>query len=268
MIMKAFRVICFILFLAALGFTIHSFLESRRLEPAPYYAVREPRPVPAPQPVPVPAPEQDTEHPEEPEPEPEPRVLLPNIIELRDRYNNPDIIGYIHIPNTNISYPIAQTGNNVYYLYHNLHFERDRAGAVFLDYWNDFYDLTCDNFIVFGHNMRAGTKFHNVRYFARADYFRDRPFIYITTPYEDTVWEIFSFFRTTTAFDYVIPQFPTRESFYDFITFIQRSSLHSTDVVLTPYCQIVILSTCGVNGGADRYILVARLQQNIEGMAG
>jgi len=276
--MKIFRILCVLFFLAALGFSIYRYWESRQTEDTTYYVVYEPppepepEPIPIPEPVPVPEPKPEPELPyvpvpdsePEPVPEPEPPELLQSIIQLREYYDNPDIVGHIRIPDTNINYPIAQASNNVFYLYHDLRSNRTSTGSVFLDYLNDFSALSCDNFIIYGHNMRAGNKFHNIRYFNRAEYFHGRPFIYITTPYRETVWEIFSFFHTTTAFCYLTTQFPGRESFYEFITFLQRSSHHATDVVLTPYDQIVILSTCGVFGGENRYILIARLVQNGE----
>jgi len=255
--MRKLQIICGILFLVALGFLIYNFLVESHIEDAPYYAIREPRPEPEPVPEPEPTPEPLPEP--EPEPEPIPRVLLTSIVALREYYDNPDIVGRISIPNTNIHYPIAQTGNNVFYLYHDLRFNRTSAGSIFLDYWNDFYELSCDNFLIYGHNMRAGNKFHNVRYFNREDYFRARPFIYITTPYRYTQWEIFSFFHTTTAFCYLTTVFHDRDAFYEFILYLQESSHHTTDVVLSPDDQIVILSTCGVEGGENRYILIARL---------
>jgi len=195
-----------------------------------------------------------------------PRELLPRIIELREQYNNPDIVGYLQIPGTNISYPVAQTGNNAFYLYHNLHMQPDNAGAIFLDYENNLANLMDDNTIIYGHNMRGGHKFHNLRHFFGEAYFRERPYLLLTTPYEETIWDVFSFFQTNIifhpVFDYLTTNFPCRHMFYEFISYLQYRSVHTTDIVLTPDCQILILSTCASLNptGDERYILISRLR--------
>jgi len=197
-------------------------------------------------------------------PEEEPPELLPRIVQLREDYDNPDIIGFIEIPNTNISYPVAQTGNNSFYLYHDLNWNPTAAGSIFLDYENDLYALADDNTIIYGHNMRGGTKFHNIRYFHGEDFFRAHTYILLDTPYRETVWDIFSFFHTTIDFCYLTTNFFTREAFYEFLLELQGRSHFETDIVLTDSDQILILSTCGVVGGDNRYVVVARLRQDVE----
>ena len=74
---------------------------------------------------------------EPPLPVVEPPTSLPvseRIVQLRMEYDNPDIVGFVEIPGTSISYPVAQTGNNVFYLYHDLHWSPSSAGSIFLDY--------------------------------------------------------------------------------------------------------------------------------------
>ena len=191
----------------------------------------------------------------------EPLVLLPRIVELREYYDNPDIIGFIEIPNTNISYPVAQTGNNVFYLYHDLRWNPTAAGSIFLDYENNLYALADDNTIIYGHNMRGGAKFHNIRHFHGEEFFRAHTYILLDTPYRETVWDIFAFFHTTTDFCYLTTNFHTREAFYTFLLVLQDMSHFETDIVLYTGDQILILSTCGVLGGDNRYVVVARLRR-------
>lgn len=255
-------------FIVALGIFGFRLYHNTRPVAVPETAIREPfvfippepvEPEPTPEPV-ITAPTEPTYEPE-PEPEPEPLILLPRIVALREQYNNPDIVGYIQIPNTTVSYPVAQTGNNEFYLYHNLQFERDGAGAIFVDYENDIFRLEDDNMIIFGHNMRRNHKFHAVRNFNRRDFFDTHTYILLTTPYRETVWDIFAFFPTTIHFDYLFTNFDTREDFYDFITILQEKSIHPRDMEVTTDDQLLILSTC-TSGGSDdgRYIAIARLR--------
>lgn len=71
---------------------------------------------------------------------------------------NPDIKGWIHIPGTDISYPVVQSQDNSYYLEHNASQEENRAGAIFIDYENSS-DFTDYNTIIYGHRMNNGSMF-------------------------------------------------------------------------------------------------------------
>lgn len=219
--------------------------------------VREPREEYDPPISPVMEIEEPDYKPEEP---PLPPELMPRIVQLREYYDNPDIIGFIEIPGTNIAYPVAQTGNNVFYLYHDLNWNANSAGTIFLDYENDLYALADDNTIIYGHNMRNGSMFHNIRYFHNEDFFREHTYILLDTPYRETMWDIFAFFHTTTDFCYLTTNFFDDGDFYEFMLLLQSMSRWSTDIEIMPDDQILILSTCGVHGGNNRYVVVARLR--------
>lgn len=198
----------------------------------------------------------------EPSPSPLSPELLPRIVQLREQYDNPDIVGFLEITGTNISYPVAQTTDNEFYLYHDLHGDicRSREGSIFLDYENNLSELSDDNFIIYGHNMRNGNKFHNIRYFHSEDFFRTHTYILLDALYRETVWDIFSFFHTTTDFCYLTTNFSSENEFYEFILELQGRSHYLTDIVLSQDDQILILSTCGIAGGNNRYVVVARLR--------
>ncbi|NLL92318.1 MAG: class B sortase [Ruminococcaceae bacterium] len=75
---------------------------------------------------------------------------------------NPDIVGWIEIPGTQIDYPVVETDNNYYYMTHDVLGERSRNGAVFVDYRTDF--ITSDKVIIYGHGMKNGNMFHDINY--------------------------------------------------------------------------------------------------------
>jgi len=259
------------LFLAAVAVFILYFQHLRNID-VPETAIREPRqePLVTAEPEPEPQPEVPPEENADPddsyfepiyeEPAPLPE-FLPRIVSLREQYDNPDIVGFIEIPNTNISYPVAQTGNNEFYLYHDLNWNPSAAGSIFVDYENDLYLLSDDNTIIYGHNMRNGTKFHNIRFFHNEEFFRQHTYILLDTPYRETVWDIFSFFHTTIDFCYLTTNFHTREAFYEFILELQSMSNFETDITLSQDDQILILSTCGIQSGPNRYVVVSRLRE-------
>ena len=66
---------------------------------------------------------------------------------------NPEVVGWILIPDTDISYPIVQGSDNSYYLNHTFEKKENYAGAIFMDAGADasFQDR---NTIIYGHNVK------------------------------------------------------------------------------------------------------------------
>src|SRR5699024_811525 len=71
---------------------------------------------------------------------------------------NSDIVGYIEVDNTNISYPVAKSSDNSYYLNHSYTKEKNNIGSIFLDYRNDLDNLSKNN-IIYGHGRLDNTMF-------------------------------------------------------------------------------------------------------------
>jgi len=71
---------------------------------------------------------------------------------------NPNVVGWIEIPDTSINYPIVQGDDNCWYLYRTISGQSNPSGAIFLDYRNSpgFGDL---HSLIYGHNMRDGSMF-------------------------------------------------------------------------------------------------------------
>lgn len=77
---------------------------------------------------------------------------------------NPEVVGWILIPDTDISYPIVQGSDNSYYLNHTFEKKENYAGAIFMDAGADasFQDR---NTIIYGHNVKHGTMFAELEKF-------------------------------------------------------------------------------------------------------
>ena len=68
---------------------------------------------------------------------------------------NPDTIGWIRIPDTNVDYPIVQGTDNDFYLDHDFYGKESAAGSIYLDFESEA-DLQGRNQILYGHNMKNG----------------------------------------------------------------------------------------------------------------
>ena len=92
---------------------------------------------------------------------------------------NGDALGWIMIPETEISYPLVQGTDNQYYLTHTWDNTPSAVGAVFLD-WRASPDLSDFHTLIYGHRMKNGSMFAGLKYFSDRDYWREHPYVYIT----------------------------------------------------------------------------------------
>lgn len=116
---------------------------------------------------------------EMPEPE-EPPYVCPIDFETLWQ-QNPDVIAWITIPDTNIDYPIVQTDNNDKYLHIDLDGRQSVYGTIFLDCDSES-DFSGYHNILYGHNMKNGSMFQNVVKYKQEEFFNSHRDIYIYTP--------------------------------------------------------------------------------------
>lgn len=81
---------------------------------------------------------------------------------------NADCIGWLSIDGTNISYPIMHTPSDPQkYLRRNFYGKYSQSGVPFLD---GRCDLQSTNLIIYGHNMKNGTMFSDLKKFLNTDF--------------------------------------------------------------------------------------------------
>lgn len=171
---------------------------------------------------------------------------------------NPEVIGWLRVGAVDISYPIAQTDNNDFYLHRTFRKEDNFAGCIFMEHTNAS-NLTDQNTIIYGHNMKNRSMFGNLREFANQETYEKNRYFWIFTPKLIYQYEIFSSHVVgKTSATYIIKFSPA-----DFQAFIDES-LHSSEikcnVVPTTADRIVTLSTC-TGDSATRRVLKGVLKQ-------
>lgn len=175
---------------------------------------------------------------------------------------NADVIGWILIPDTNISYPIVQGNDNAYYLNHTVEKTYLYSGAIFLDAHAkaDFHDR---NTIIYGHNIKYGTMFAQLEKFKDEDFFRKHPYIYIFTPDKNYRCEVFSIYTTKATSPSYKTQFINDDDFADYLNMVTKNSDHKSEYAASKLDHIVTLSTCSYEAGGEaselRYLLHARM---------
>ena len=139
--------------------------------------------------------------------------------------SNTDVTGWIQVPGTNIDYPFVQTNNNKYYLNHSIDKSYNDAGWIFLDYRNN-YKLDSKNNIIYGHARRDKTMFGSLKNVLKKTWFnnKDNHVIKISTPYENSLWQIFSVYFIETESYYITVNFKDNDDYLEYInTSLKRS---------------------------------------------
>ncbi|MBC1341747.1 class B sortase [Listeria welshimeri] len=156
---------------------------------------------------------------------------------------NKDMAGWLTIADTEIDYPILQSTDNDYYLHHNYKNEKARAGSIFKDYrnTNEFLDK---NTIIYGHNMKDGSMFADLRKYLDKDFFKAHPTFSYESGLTNYKVEIFSVYETTTDFYYIETNFPGKQDFDDYLEKVQQQSIYKSNVKVSSKDRIITLSTC------------------------
>lgn len=107
---------------------------------------------------------------------------------------NPQVLGWIAIPGTQLSYPLLQGDDNDFYLHHDIYGQENRYGAIFADYKTDIYGGE-SNIIIYGHHMRNGSMFGSLKEYDSISYYEEHPSFFLYLPEEEREYEIIAVLR-------------------------------------------------------------------------
>ena len=163
---------------------------------------------------------------------------------------NPDVIGWIYVEGTDISYPIMYSGDDETYLRTTIDKEYATAGSIFLEGYN-LPDFSDSHNIIYGHNMRNLSMFGTLKYYKTEEgYLDEHQYFQIITADKKMRFQIFSYFDTEAAsWVYAVP-YSDSEEFASYIDSLINHSYESIDTEneITSADQIVTLSTCSTTG--------------------
>jgi sortase B len=171
---------------------------------------------------------------------------------------NGEVFGWILIPGTVISYPLLNGSDNSYYLRHTWRKQNSVVGAIFLEQSNSAR-LSDFNTIIYGHNMNNGSMFGTLKKYRTKSYWREHPYIYITTSSGSRRYQIFAAYEVSTQGKTYQVGFPSTSSRQSFLDYCMKQSNYTTGVTPRTYDHILTLSTCTGHGHATRWVVQARL---------
>lgn len=211
---------CLLLSAAAVlaGANIYSELKERQKEKEDFAAVSQIA-------EPTVTAEQTESEQAEPTEEPAAERNIPKLIAA-----NTDCIGWLSIDGTNISYPVMHTPHDPQkYLRRNFYGKYSQSGVPFLD---GRCNLQSTNLIIYGHNMRNGTMFSNLKKYVDRDFLNAHRTVKFETVDGIRYYTVAEVLKTNTS-----------DAWYNRIA--------------AEDCRQLILSTCYGSGKDGRLLIIA-----------
>lgn len=172
---------------------------------------------------------------------------------------NSETVAWIQVNGTNINYPVVQHKDNDYYLNHDFYNRKTNIGWVFGDYRDNFEDFN-NNTIIYAHNLINRTMFGQIPYLLKENW-QSNPnnhYIKLSTRSTNSIWQIFSIYKTKPTTDYLQVRFNDIETYSTFIETLKNKSTYNFNTNVTAEDKIITLSTCD-DTGTKRIAVHAKL---------
>ena len=189
--------------------------------------------------------------------------LLPYYKKLREE--NGDMVGWLRIPKTRISYPVMQTPDSPeYYLDKDFQKKYSMNGSLFVSSICDV-DTPSDVVTIYGHRMKTGSMFGRLGDYLDEGFIEEHDTIIFDTFTERNVYKVYSVFslavntHSPNEFDYYnFDNFYTKDRFDWFMTNVRERAEASNPSYAPMYGdKILLLSTCEYTHADGRLLLIA-----------
>lgn len=176
---------------------------------------------------------------------------------------NPDIAGWVKIPDTKLDYAVMQAEDNDKYHRTDIDLNKNDWGIPYVDFRVD-QEKPSYNTVIYGHNMNDGTMFGYLQSYKKLSYYQQHPLISYNSVYRKDMYKIFAVVvckADDPDFDY--------HNFIDsdddaakneYIEKIMERSIIKTTVDVKASDRLLTLSTCDYTfRDPDTNKLIARL---------
>ena len=169
---------------------------------------------------------------------------------------NPDILGWILIPNTRVSYPFLQGTDNDYYLRRTWRKGSSAVGAIFVEACNSG-DLTDFNTVIYGHNMNNDNMIIKIKKYKDLSYFQKHPYVYITSDAGSARYEIFAAYPHSSEHLLLCYDFDDPDQFSDYFASLDGTvnANYRRDRFPEFGDKVLTLSTCYKQNRQQRYLV-------------
>ena len=173
---------------------------------------------------------------------------------------NPDMVGWIRLDGTAISYPVMQTPNTPdFYLTHGFDKQPSIYGVPFVDAACSL-DPQSDNITIFSHHMKNGTMFAALENYKSEAFGRAHPLIHFDTKFGFGTYQVIAVFHTTPArFLYnAFVSAPNAAAFDDYVGRCKSLEYYNTGTSASYGDKLLTLSTCEYSEADSRLVVVAK----------
>ena len=187
--------------------------------------------------------------------------LLPEYEELF--LLNPDIVGWISIPDTRIDYPVVQRSNERdYYLYRAFYGNESQWGCIYVREECDVFTPS-DNVVIYGHRMLDGAMFFDLSNYERYSYWESHPIVRFDTIRGHHEYEIVCVMKISananSAYSFHLFSDAANEAeFNEFWENCKAKALYDTGLEVHYGDKLISLYTCEYSQANGRLVVVAR----------
>ena len=158
---------------------------------------------------------------------------------------NSDIVAFMEIPGTYISYPIFQSNDNNFYLRKGIDKKYDIAGSIFMDYMNDS-KVNDDNSVIYGHHLDdIKSMFTGLDGYRKKDFAKSHRKIYLVTNEGLREYQVFSAYGIPSDYDYRTLSFEDKDQKIQYFNKLKSNSENKLKTrEFKKDDTIITLSTC------------------------
>lgn len=199
----------------------------------------------------------------------EPPEIQPEIRELMRQ--NEDAVGLLHFDGDRTLY-VCQTTDNSYYMTHRFDRSEDPAGMIYMDYRNALWPRSA-NLILYGHNMRDGSRFGTLKRFEKTEHIEEYPIFQLAERYETVDYMPFAVFHTSVdaadeSFEpYDQIDFADENGFNRYVRDVKERSILDLPVEVAYGDRLLTLVTCHSGIDRGRLVIVCREVKPEDGLS-
>lgn len=177
---------------------------------------------------------------------------------------NPDFVGMVGYGD--MSLYVCQSQDNAYYATHRFDGNEDPAGMIYMDCRCSIWPLS-DNTILYGHNMRDGSRFGKLNRLTKPSYRHEHPYVRFASLYEMHDYVPVSIFYANVDpasddyFDFAQPNFPDGQSFDAFVREMNERSILDAPANVSFGDRLLTLATCSEEAYGGRLVVVCKQEK-------
>lgn len=181
---------------------------------------------------------------------------------------NPDFIGWIKIPDTEVDYPVMHTPSEPEkYLQLSFTQEHNQNGVPFVDHRCSVHPDS-DNLIIYGHNMKSGKMFASIVNYKMESYYREHPLIEFDSLYEKRKYRVLAAFYDRVYYEdedvfkfYNFINARNEKEYEDAVRAFKEKSIYDTGVEAQYGDHLITLVTCTYQVDNGRFVVIAKQEE-------